>query len=241
MSAPEILNEVLKFIGGVAAIGGTAAAAAYAIFRIFTTKWIDRRFSERLEAFKHQQNQEIEHLRFRINTMMDRTVKLHQREFEVLPEMWGLLTHAFYTIEPVAFAVQQYPDLDNMSAERIDEFLDQSPLTVLEKTELKEASDKKKYYAKVKLSYDLNNAVEVYNDYHAKFTKNGIFIMEPIKLQFALIDQMLKSAIIERQVQPHKFDEASKLNSKGRELLGALGNDVQRRLWNSELAEDASH
>jgi len=77
----DILNEFLKLIGGVAAIGGASSAFAYAMFRILTTKWIDTRFSERLEAFKHQQNQEIEHLRFRINTMMDRNVKLHQREF----------------------------------------------------------------------------------------------------------------------------------------------------------------
>jgi hypothetical protein len=48
-------------------------------------KWIETRFSERLEAFKHQQNQEIEHLHFRINTMMDWNVKLHQREFDILP------------------------------------------------------------------------------------------------------------------------------------------------------------
>jgi hypothetical protein len=102
MSAPEILTDILKFIGGVTALAGTGAAAAYAIFRIFTTKWIDRRFSQRLEEFKHQQNQEIEHLRFRINTMMDWNVKLHQREFDVLPETWSLLTEAFNTIEPIA-------------------------------------------------------------------------------------------------------------------------------------------
>jgi hypothetical protein len=28
------------------------------------------------------------------NTMMDRNVKLHQREFDVLPETWGVLTDA---------------------------------------------------------------------------------------------------------------------------------------------------
>jgi len=96
---PDILNEFLKLIGGVAAIGAASSAFAYAMFRIFTTKWIETRFSERLEAFKHQ---EIEHLRFRINTMMDWNVKLHQREFDVLPETWSLLTEAFNTIEPIA-------------------------------------------------------------------------------------------------------------------------------------------
>jgi len=237
MSMSEIESEVLKFIGGVAAIGATTVGLAYGLFRIFTTKWIDHRFSQRLETFKHQQNQEIEHLRCRINTMMDRTVKLHQREFEILPEMWGLLTDAFHTVEPVALGFQQYPDLDNMSAKRLDELLEQGPLTVLEKAELREAADKKQYYAKVKSWHDLAKAIELYNEFHSKFTKNGIFIMEPIKLKFAQIDEMLKAAIIERQVQPHKFDQGPKLHGKGRELLGALGRDVQERLWNSQKSE----
>ena len=119
MNTSEILTEILKFIGGVTALAGTGAAAAYAIFRIFTTKWIDHRFSERLEAFKHQQNQEIEHLRYRINTMMDWNVKLHQREFDILPETWSLLNEAFYTIEPIAIGYQQYPNLDEMSGDRL--------------------------------------------------------------------------------------------------------------------------
>jgi hypothetical protein len=67
----DILTEVLKLIGGVAVIGTASSAIAYLLFRTLATKWIESRFSERLEAFKHQQDQEIEHLRFRINTMMD--------------------------------------------------------------------------------------------------------------------------------------------------------------------------
>ena len=134
---PDILSEFLKLIGGVAAIGAASAAFAYAMFRIFTTKWIETRFSERLEAFKHQQNQEIEHLRFRINTMMDWNVKLHQREFDILPETSSLLNEAFYTIEPIAIGFQQYPNLDEMSADHLEEFLEKSPLTVVQKTELK--------------------------------------------------------------------------------------------------------
>jgi hypothetical protein len=45
---------------------------------------------------------------------------------------------------------------------------------------------------------------------------------------------MLKEAIIERQVQRHKFDKAAVLNSKGRALLQALERDVQGRLWSSQ-------
>jgi hypothetical protein len=109
---PDIVYEILKLIGGVAAIGAVSSASAYALFRIFATKWIETRFSERLEAFKHQQNQEIEHLRFRINTMMDWKVKLHQREFEVLPETWSLLTDAFL------YNRAHYPRISTISRSR---------------------------------------------------------------------------------------------------------------------------
>jgi hypothetical protein len=231
---PDILSEFLKLIGGVATIGAVSCAFAYATFRIFTTKWIETRFSERLEAFKHQQNQEIGHLRFRISTMMDRTVKLHQREFDVLPDTWSLLTEAFYTVEPVALGFQRHPDLDNMSAERLDEFLETSQLTASQKAELKAASDKTRYYADVKAWHDLDKAIDAYNEFHTKFAKNAIFIMEPLKSKFAEVDDMLKQAIIERQVQPHKFDRASDLHSQGRALLKALERDVQGRRWSSQ-------
>lgn len=233
MSASEIFPEVLQFIGGVAAIGTTTVGLAYAAFRIFTTKWIDHRFSERLEAFKHQQNQEIEHLRFRINTLMDRTVKLHQREFDVLPETWSLLTEAFFTIEPIAIGLQQYPDIDRMTEDHLDEFLVQSPLTAVQKTEIKATPNKIEYYRIVKAGYDLNNAVEIYNHFHATLSKNGIFIMRELKRKFTEIDGMLKEAIIERQVQPTKFDRAMTLHSQGRQLLSALEQHVQARLWSS--------
>jgi hypothetical protein len=65
--------------------------------------------------------------------------------------------------------------------------------------------------------------------------------MEPIKLKFAQVDEMLKAAIIERQRQPLKFDQGLNLNNKGRALLSALGRDVQSRLWSSQYAEDESH
>ena len=231
---PDILNEFLKLIGGVTAIAALSSAFAYAMFRLFTTKWIEARFSERLEAFKHQQNQEIEHLRFRINTMMDWNVKLHQREFDILPETWSLLNEAFYTIEPIAVGFQQYPNLDKMAVDRLEEFLEQSPLTVVQKTELKSEPNKVRYYSKVKAIHDLNTAIKSYNQFHLLLAKNAIFIIEPIKTAFLALDQMLKEAIIERQVQPQQFDKGVVLNDKGKQLLKALEQGIQGRLWSSQ-------
>src|SRR5438093_10362379 len=98
--------------------------------------------------------------------------------------MWRLLTEAFYTIEPIAMEIQRYPNLDKMSAERLEEFLEESPLTSLQKAELKAAPAKVKYYRSVKTSYDVNKATDLYNEFHKTFSKNAIFIIEPIKAKF---------------------------------------------------------
>jgi hypothetical protein len=229
----DTIREILQWIGGIVALSSTATALAYALFRTFGIKWIETRFSERLEAFKHQQNQEIEHLRFQISTMLDRNVKLHQREFEVLPDAWSLLIEAFYTIELVAIAFRRNPDLNTMSAERLEEFLGESPLTPLEKKELTAASDKNRYYGDAKGWHDLNKGLNSYNTFHVTFAKNAIFIPDPLKSKFSEIDNMLKEAIIERQLQPNKFDKGGDLHMKGPALLKALESDVQRRLGNS--------
>jgi hypothetical protein len=142
-----------------------------------------------------------------------------------------------YIIEPITQGFQQYPDLDRMSAERLDEFLEKSQLTPLQKSELKAAPNKVRFYSEVKTFYDLNKAIDVYNNFHATFSKNGIFIIDKIKVQFAAIDQLLKEAIIERQVQPKTFEKGATLHSHGQLLLKALERDVQGRLWSSQDTE----
>ena len=72
---------------------------------------------------------------------MDRTVKLHQKEFDVLPESWGKLSDAHGVVTAVTSALQQYPDLDRMSAPHLEEFLTDSPLMNWQTDEIRK-SDK---------------------------------------------------------------------------------------------------
>ena len=82
----DFLFFTLKWMLGLGITATAMVAAAYAFFQFLGRRWLEARFAERLEKFKHDQNQEIERLRYRINALMDRTTKLHQHEFEVLPK-----------------------------------------------------------------------------------------------------------------------------------------------------------
>src|SRR5438270_8371291 len=111
----DIIQSMLAAVGAVFAIGGGIAALAYALLRFFGEKWLNAKFEERLAAYKHAQQKELEELRFKINTLMDRTIKLHQREFDVLPEAWGRLRDTFNILHRVSLGFQQSPDVNAMS------------------------------------------------------------------------------------------------------------------------------
>jgi hypothetical protein len=75
------------------------SAVAWGYFQFIGKKWVEHRFSKDLEAFKgkkqkeledykSQQQQELERLRHRLSS---RISKIHEKEFEVLPQAWLML------------------------------------------------------------------------------------------------------------------------------------------------------
>src|SRR5947199_1535915 len=111
----EVLDLLLKAVGFLVIAGGGAAVVIIGPFRYLADKWLTSKFDKRLEQFKHEQQVEMENLRFRINSLFDRTTKLHQREFEVVPTAWALLVECKNQVSAFITAFQQYPDLDRMT------------------------------------------------------------------------------------------------------------------------------
>lgn len=63
------------------------AGFAYWLFKQFSEKWLTAKFNERLQAYKHQQQKELDELRFKISGLLDRTTKLYQRELRFCPKL----------------------------------------------------------------------------------------------------------------------------------------------------------
>src|SRR5262249_46969636 len=113
-------------------------------------------------------------------------------------------------------------------------------LTEWQKSELKAASDKSKYYGDVVAWFDLQDARKAYGEFHFYFLKHGIFIHEGLKSQFAYFDNLFHEVLVERELSlqhkdwAQKFEKGMRLHEEGRQKLSALESDVQRRLWNSK-------
>ena len=233
----ELIRILLQSIGALAVSVGAIVAFAYWLFRLFSDKWLTAKFAERLEDYKHSQQKELENIRFEINKLMDRTVKLHQREFDVLPEAWALLVEAHGVTIAVISPLQQYPDVGRMNEAQLNEFLADSPFENWQIEELKAADDKNKYYQRALNWQKILKAQEATREFHVYRLKHGIFMLPAIHEKFEQMDDLIFKAIFERQLQLEQElyigenADRKKLDVEGAGVMKELETDIRDRLW----------
>lgn len=233
----ESLNELFKLTGAIVLGGGSLSAIIYMAFKYLAAKWLDARFEEKLQALKHQQEKEIEGLRFKISAMLDRAVKLHQREFEVLPEAWSMLNDAFWKSQSLMSVIQSYPDIDKMPHQQQIEFISSCCLQDWQKKELFVANKKNELYQKYIRRYNLNDSVEIIREAYTYLIKNGIFINDQLRKEFGVIHDQIWNALNEHQLNedhdilPRKREHIDKLLTEGEGLMKKLERNVHERLW----------
>ena len=233
----ELIENFFQWIGVITVSAGAIVTFAYWLFKLFSDKWLTAKFAERLEDYKHSQQKELENVRFEINKLMDRTVKLHQREFDVLPEAWALLVDAHGITNAVISALQNYPDVGRMNEAQLNEFLADSPLENWQIEELKAADDKTKYYQnalKWRRFYEAQEATRVFHVYRLK---HGIFMLPAIHEKFEQMDDLIFQAMFERQLQLENEVDGrerkarNKLDAEGADVMKELETDIHDRLW----------
>ncbi|WP_315744333.1 MULTISPECIES: hypothetical protein [unclassified Bradyrhizobium] len=242
----QTLKDLLALAGGGAVVIAAIAGFSYWIFKVFSEKWLTAKFTERLEDYKHKQQRELEELRFKINALMDRTTKLHQREFDVLPEAWGKLVIAHGNVQGVVAALQQHPDVDRMSPEQQSEFIEKSALRDWQKQELRKAPNKTEYYQSASRWVRFWEVRDLYRDYFIYQRKNGIFIRSEIKSGFRAVSDLIHGALVEFEVELQygsdlrQWDARTKFSKESDDLMDALETAVQKRLWDSQTIEPAA-
>lgn len=216
---------------------GGATALAYWAFKLFGDKWLTAQFSQRLEEYKHSQQKELEDIRFESNKLMDRTTKLHQHEFDVLPEAWALLVDAYGITVGATSSIQRYTTIDLMNETRLDAFLEDSPLLDWEVEELKITDDKLDYYQTSIDRHKLVNVINVVGKFNAYRLKYGIFMLPNIQEDFEQMGDLLYRAQLEyeraiNEMHRVKRDARNMLESEGKNLLKKLEINIHERLWN---------
>jgi hypothetical protein len=241
MTLNEIVDLLLKAAGFIVVAGGGAAVLIIGPFRYLADKWLTSKFDKRLEQFKHAQQVEMENLRFKISTLFDRTTKLHQREFEVVPAAWALLVESKNQVSAFITAYQQYPDVDRMTGPQLDEFLEDSFLTKWQRDEIKAATKKTEYYIKAIFFHRYDQARAACREQHVYVLKNGIFMPHDMKEKFDKTSDLVWKALVEHEINqsdkpvPRLSAARDALHKEGDPLMKSLEEAIQGALWQGNV------
>jgi hypothetical protein len=222
------MEEIFSFIGKVVAYGGGTAALAYVIFMFLGQKWIEEKFAERLESYKHAQERELERYRHQVNVLFSRVTKIHEKEIEVLPEIWQKLQNALGYVAKITSPLQFGPDFHNMTEEEFQEFLKKSNLTEAHKEALEKSRDRNAFYMKTIFWYDLQEAKSAVREFHNFMLYNRIFLSKDLKQEFQEIDKLLSSSLTQREIGEQARDW--KLISEGYKGLGETAERIVARI-----------
>ena len=229
-------EEILKFIGRVVAYGGGGVAVAYGLFIFFGKKWMENKFSQRLEEYKNDQRKELEDFKLKINTLFNRVTKIHEKEIEVLPECWSKLHDAKNIITSLVSPLQSYPDFNSMNEVEIRSSLQDTLLEEFQVEELIKAKDKVNYYEEKIFWHRLSRAKKKFSEFHNYATKKRIFLSDDLKKLFTEADNMLWGALTEKEMgESYKnykmmFEAYKKLRDNIDDIIDKIENKVQERL-----------
>lgn len=193
-----IIDQILKFFGEVILIGGSSAAVAYLLFQHLGKNWIDARFAERLEAFKHQQAIELSRLKVEVDSALSGTLKIQEREFAIIPDAWHKLTEAYSFTAAVTSPLQSYPDLERMSDAEVLEFLDGIKIRETQKAEIRQAHARArgKIYQEAVFWHTLHGAKKAVGELQNYVIAHGVFLPAHLKKMFQGMVPILHSALV---------------------------------------------
>lgn len=231
------MEEFLKNIGALVGFTSLAGAVAFGLFKFAGEKWLTSKFDERVVSLRHDQTKELEKLRVEISASIDRSAKLSQREFEVLPELWTLFAEAYRYTQLVVSPIKSYPDVKKMSIQKLEELMDDVELDAEAKEEIRSATDKQAAYQKAKNWHDVSVASKHVREFSFYLDRNAIFIDADVVSLYRGIQDSLWGAlsdrvfILENGSDPQIHNGMLASAKAAREKIAELEGEVRRRLW----------
>lgn len=232
------VDEVLRFLGEVVLYGGGSATVAFLLFQYLGKGWIDARFAERLEAFKHEQAKELQRMKVEVESVLSGALKLQDREFTVLPDAWHKLNEAYSLTAWVVSPMQQYPSVGRMADDELDEFLKGSELLDSQKTRVRDANfrERDKTYQAHIFWHRMGRAKKAASELQTYVASQGLFLPPSLKQQFSEMLPILWRALTSKEVgheaedwemQSEAWDE---LQAKGESLHKLIEKAIEDRL-----------
>lgn len=240
-------QEIFELIGKLLSLLFIGAAGAGGFIKLWGQKWIENKFTKDLETFKAQKLHEF-------NLLLTRKTKWHEKEHEVLSLAWQKLVQAHTSLKEAISMFKQYSDLNNMSEEEVEEFLESNDFSDDEKKHLRKS--KKNYniaFSEILDHRALKKAHKSFLEFHTYFDENRIFLRPHVKEKFQKADDYIWSAWVSQKMslrapeskRDFGMEAFETENKKLKPLVEDIEDCIQKELFPAEYdektqADDAS-
>jgi hypothetical protein len=183
------MDTILKLVLDVFIAGGGGAVIAFGIFKLLGEKWIDSKFQKDLDEY-----------RMKVNALFNRITKIHEKEIEILPEIWQKLQKYYGKVYNVMPILQSHPDLTVLENNKIEEYLLKRHFSNTDIASVLQASDRNKCFRDKLFWYDLSDAQSELQEFRNYLILNRIFLCKEIYDVVRDLDSKLGNALIKMEL-----------------------------------------
>ena len=223
-------------VGGIAgSLTSTVALAAVAFLSKEACKnWLHHFFEKELTDYKHQQEKELREIGLNVATTLSRAGHIIDKEFEVLSEMWVLLTKANDATMRSAMGV--VPPFDaSAEGERLTSFLDRIGMADCDREELSAADNRQSYFQDWAVRNNYAGAMNSVRYLRQFLQNNSLFIDDLIGEKIKAFYLKMLNALEEKEAEARGenpgHDERRKFRQSEEQDLNDISRDLKKRIW----------
>lgn len=189
-----------EFFTTVVTAGGGGAFIAFVAFRFLAISWLDNKFDQKLENYRHQNAKELAALRASVDGALSKTVKSQEKEFEAISEMWRLANIAHGTLGGFVNPFQSYSDVKRMSDQKLREYLAQYDFLPSIVEEIMDSSDRMEEFVKAVFWHKRNRCNNALNELQNFVYLNEVFVEENVASEFKWISREMGIVFVSREI-----------------------------------------
>ena len=180
-----IPDWVLQVLAG----GGGGAIIAWGIFSFLGKSWINNQLAKDFEIAKAK-----------ITLLADRQMKLHDKEYEVFPNIWSKSVKASNSLSISIMSFKSMPDFTRMIDDDIVNWISHRDFDEEETSYFLGETDKAKALDRIIELRNIQEASERFSEFREYLQENRVFLSPDIKEKFDQIEDHLRKAWAAKKV-----------------------------------------
>lgn len=205
--------DISSFLVNFLATAGGGAVVAFGLFKWLGTAWLEAKFSENLEDFRHERAKELERLRAEIDGTLRAKIRYQEKQFEAVTTIWEVLKDAQSKLLDSISPLQQYADIRHLTDKARHEYLSSFDLQEWQIEEVLRATDGQEAFIDAINRIRFNAAARAFSDFDRVTRRYEIFFDNETFTLLRSAADSLHSVLVSKEFaiedQDHPFGRAA--------------------------------